>query len=663
MRKVPASVAVITVAHTDPETGDKVPMGIAVSSLNTVTLDPPTVSFNIKQPSQALNAIRDARGCFRVHFLAGSGASLEIIERFCNSNAYEERLKNLSIHIPQAEDSSAVTVSLAPQIQGNAVRAAAECILTHELTVGDHVILVAQIRSVETNNLEEPTIAYVNGAYRRLGSRGILGPHGNQQDPKQQDPAPTNIVKATGMEIEGTMNRDHELSIAYDWPGIPGETERHAYAERLRSYIKGMHRLRFINPRDIIRGLQPETRFIASAIGISLVPLVTECQSGTAHNYHQVVPEFHGRLPSAKMAKLIDRVKQLVKADRRFLEVNYVDLLRYLDVSVGGGCILPSDLLDPLRAEGLLPPFEPSASLLQQAAPDRNVLVLEQAENAIRNQLSEMTDRDILRLPMVDLMIRSNVPKEDAMHFRECHPRLKVEMCKTFFKGWKIDITGEVSPEEALVVMRRLVEYVGVDRIEVYQTHMREDTSNILRNIGVHPLIAGVNVHFILSKIRHLYSANTEDFSHLRLKVEEMLQPYFASDVTWGDLESRIQRFVQKFPLRATVWKNRDVLAAMGMSGNTTISTPLTETPKTINESNLLDMLMAKALKNHYGNGTDEENQAIATFLKDRYGFDVARKAAQGPTQEVLMRSSADDLEAARLQHQAETIPIRDLGT
>ena len=97
MRKVPASVAVITVAHYDPDIEENVPMGIAVSSLSTVTLDPPTVSFNIKQPSKALNAIRAANGRFRVHFLEGTDAGRNIIEHFCNGNhpeAYDQRLSD-----------------------------------------------------------------------------------------------------------------------------------------------------------------------------------------------------------------------------------------------------------------------------------------------------------------------------------------------------------------------------------------------------------------------------------------------------------------------------------------------------------------------------------------------------------------------------------------
>lgn len=186
MRMVPASVAVITVAHVDPETKESVPMGIAVSSLNTVTLDPPTVSFNIKQPSKTLSAIRDAHGSFRVHFLAGDQSGLQIIEHFCKGNhpdAYEERLKNLFINVPQAEDGPATTAPLAPQLQGSGVRAAFECNLTHELPVADHVILVAQIKSIETGDLRIPTMAYVDGSYRRLHNRkGLIKRHENEQN-------------------------------------------------------------------------------------------------------------------------------------------------------------------------------------------------------------------------------------------------------------------------------------------------------------------------------------------------------------------------------------------------------------------------------------------------------------------------------------------------
>lgn len=187
MRKVPASVVVVTVAHVDPDTNKSVPMGIAVSSFSTVTLDPPTVSFNIKQPSKTLTAIRDAGGSFRVHFLASRQEGLQIIEHFCKGNhpdAYEERLKNLQVRFPKPSDGPETSAPLAPQIIGGGVSAEFECALTHEFPVADHVILVAQIQRVKTRNVRAPTIAYVDGSYRKLGEEGLIQQRKSEQDPE-----------------------------------------------------------------------------------------------------------------------------------------------------------------------------------------------------------------------------------------------------------------------------------------------------------------------------------------------------------------------------------------------------------------------------------------------------------------------------------------------
>jgi hypothetical protein len=449
------------------------------------------------------------------------------------------------------------------------------------------------------------------------------------------------------------------LQTIYDGPVISGEQERHQYAERLKSYIGSIQGLRFINHKELIKSLQPETRLVSTSLGVNLVELVKVLQDGS-ESRQQVLPEFYMQLSSAKLEKLVDRMKQLVQADTRFLEVRYTDLLNYLDVHIGGTNILPSDLLNPLRADGLVGPFEPSKSMLEDNGQDRDIFVIEQVQHAIRDHLRSLSDKEILRSKLAPIMEQIGAPVTDLMHFREAHTRLKVETCSRYFKDWKIDIAGDATPEETLVVIRRIVEYLGVDRRIVYRAHMLERESEIVRNVGVHPLIAGVNVTFLISKIRYLYS--TVDFPLLKSKVEEMLQPYFASSVQWEDLEARIKQFVQKLPLRATTWKNRDILAAMGMSGRTIISTPLSKTKQTLDDSNLLNMLVAKALKNHYGNGTNEENHAIATFLKDRYGFDVISRSAVVSPEEALARSSADDVGAARIQYQEPLVPMQRPG-
>ncbi|XPS68481.1 hypothetical protein M3J09_000768 [Ascochyta lentis] len=650
MRKVPASVAVITVAHHDADSGKHVPMGIAVSSLNTVTLDPPTVSFNIKEPSQALNAIRAANGRFRVHFLEALGTGRKIIESFCKGNhpdAYAHRWKHLRMHVPQVDSRSPTTTPSAPRILGKSVRAAADCTLTQELTVGDHVILVAHVTSLKTKDGEAPTIAYVDGTYRSLHSAFVLRHHGELPGAQQ----PATQTKAQ----QPVLDRAHELSMAYDYPLLPGEQERREYADRLQTYLKD---LRVDNIRDFMKVLQPETRLIARSFGIDMEALFHFCQHGAATKRQQILPEFYGQLSSADMARVVQRATKMVKADARFLNLGYTHLLRLLDVQIGSNSLLPSDILNPLRAEGLVGPFQPSKATLSTSDRLRNIHHMEQAEHALREYLSTLPDREILRSPLPVKLERAGINIRELMHLQGTHTRLKVESCSKFYKDWKIDITGDVSPEEARVVVRRLIAYLGIDRPDVFHKHLSEHVSDMMRNVGVHPLVTGVNATFIIGKIRYLFSPDAP-LSSVKDKMENMLQPYFASNVTWDDLESRVKQFVQKLPLRATTWKNIDKLAAMGLSGSTTLSTPLSSTPQTLDSSNLLDTLMAKALKNHHGNGTDEENEAIAFFLQDRYGFDVAARGVAATPEEALARSSADDLEAARLQHQEVKVPIR----
>lgn len=644
MRRVPASVAVITVAHHDPETNKHVPMGIAVSSLSTVTLDPPTVSFNIKQPSQALNAIRAADGHLRVHFLAASKMGRKIVEGFCNGNhpaAYRQRTQDLQIHVPESK-------TMAPKIQGPGVSAAADCILTQEMTVGDHVILVAQVHSLENNDRGEPTVAYVDGTYRSLQSALVIGQHG--------DPQPQATMKPHA-DLRDSSAR--ELSLVHDFPLFPSEQDRCDHAERLKAYFKGFQ---IGNTKDFLRQLQPETKHVSKTLGIDLEALIHSCKEGPRKKLphkkgQQTLPEFHGQLSSAQLIKVVNRAKAFVKANAQFLKISYADLLRHLDVKVGHHSLLPSDILNSLREEGLVDPFQVN-TLLFQTNDRRDIFYMEQAEHALREHLRTLTDREILRSSLPVALEQAGVNTKETVHFLGSYTRLKTELCSNFYEGSHIDITGDVTPEEARVVVWRLVNYLNIHRRDRLKTNLREDVADMMLKVGVHPLVTGVDANLLISKVQYLDSSTEPDSAFVQ-KVEEMLQPYFASDVTWEDLQARINQFVHKFPMRAVAWKIPHMLAAMGLKGNTTITTPLSSTSQTLDKSDLVETLIAKALKTHYGHGTDEENEAIATFLKEQYNFDVVSKSVTVTPEQLLARSSADDLEAARLANEEVTVPLR----
>lgn len=85
MRRVPHPVAIIT-ASDNTTTGDGVFRGMTVSSFNTVTLYPePVVSFNVKRPSETLNALQSS-GRFLVHLLAPSPATAKLALDFSRGN-------------------------------------------------------------------------------------------------------------------------------------------------------------------------------------------------------------------------------------------------------------------------------------------------------------------------------------------------------------------------------------------------------------------------------------------------------------------------------------------------------------------------------------------------------------------------------------------------
>ncbi|KAJ5109124.1 hypothetical protein N7456_005799 [Penicillium angulare] len=86
MRRVPYPVAIIT--STDP-TGPQDTSsfrGMTVSSFNTVTLTPhPVISFNVRRPSETLNALLASRQ-FLVHLLAPGSATATLARDFSKGN-------------------------------------------------------------------------------------------------------------------------------------------------------------------------------------------------------------------------------------------------------------------------------------------------------------------------------------------------------------------------------------------------------------------------------------------------------------------------------------------------------------------------------------------------------------------------------------------------
>jgi flavin reductase (DIM6/NTAB) family NADH-FMN oxidoreductase RutF len=180
MREVSAPVTVITVAHEDPVSDEHVPLGTVVSSLNTVTLDPPHISFNIKTPSQTLEAIRAAEGNFRVHFLTATPQGGRTASAFSKKNdreSWSHRMDQGNITQPPT---SAHISARAPEISGKALFAAMACQVSQVIPVADHVVVVAKVKNLDTSGLTsypQGLLMYHNGNYTSSESAIVWVPN------------------------------------------------------------------------------------------------------------------------------------------------------------------------------------------------------------------------------------------------------------------------------------------------------------------------------------------------------------------------------------------------------------------------------------------------------------------------------------------------------
>ncbi|KAJ5606258.1 FMN-binding split barrel-related protein [Penicillium lagena] len=86
MRRVPYPVAIITATDPSGPPDTSAFRGMTVSSFNTVTLSPqPVISFNVRRPSETLNALLASRR-FLVHLLSPGPATATLARDFSKGN-------------------------------------------------------------------------------------------------------------------------------------------------------------------------------------------------------------------------------------------------------------------------------------------------------------------------------------------------------------------------------------------------------------------------------------------------------------------------------------------------------------------------------------------------------------------------------------------------
>ena len=635
MRHVPSSVAIITAAHRDPELKEHVPLGIAVSSFNTVTLDPPHISFNIKCPSKTLDAIRDAKGLFRVHLLSGTEISSRIVDNFSKGNtaeAYSSRKQSVPLFIPHSRDLAEATESVAPQIRGPSVVAALECELTQELPVADHIVVVAKVNTLVAKPELEGTLLYHEGTYKSADG-SVLNKH------------------LTFSAPEPRTNPD--LGAHWKYPLFPGAAERDDFVKFLKSYLHRNSQLLEKSPKKTKFELMKALGLPSGIFGVDLAPLIEQCrvEAGHAPSLNEttrtapLLADFYGRLGPREIATVVERTRKLVFANPMSLELHYKDLFSHVGLSTVSYGLLASDIVERLRSEGLVAPFESQASNANSSNAHLTIENLEDVEFKLRNFAKTKTYQELMNMTPTQLKEAIGVSDSAEEWITRVHVRLIVEAFPDIFNAAHIDIKGELTPEEVRVFVNRVIKYLSVENTQTMKRHMALPQIELLRRVGVHPLISNIDPDYLSSKLSFIIF-QSEGYSDIQQSIDAMLAPMFEKRIfTWPELESRVRTFIRNHTLYAVKWPREDILAAMGIDAWARIKTPLSDNKPHILNGHMLPTLLAKEMKTYYGHGTAEENAAIKAFLKSQYNYDVV--ASVGSPDPASTTSSADEMREA----------------
>jgi flavin reductase (DIM6/NTAB) family NADH-FMN oxidoreductase RutF len=173
MASFPSGVAIVTTV-----TADGTPRGLTTTAVCSVSAEPPTILVCVDLASRTLAALRATRR-FVVNFV-GEGRS-ELCLLFASK--VEDKFERVSWR-PTADG--------LPLLHADAL-AWAECETTHELEVGDHVVLVARVDAGAVQSELDPPLMY----YRR--SWGVWSP---VHEPAAEVPVVGEAIEVSGRDLK-----------------------------------------------------------------------------------------------------------------------------------------------------------------------------------------------------------------------------------------------------------------------------------------------------------------------------------------------------------------------------------------------------------------------------------------------------------------------------
>lgn len=159
-----------------------------MSSFNSLSLDPPVVTFHVATPSRTLDAVKEC-GRFNVHILAGDIGGAKVADWFTRGNLKEglwetEGLESVGLRMELGTESKKIPGP--PILHGKGVLYVLKCRLLAEehggvVMVRDHAIVLGEVEdilegSARTHAEERFGLVYADRRYRQLGNTVVKIP-------------------------------------------------------------------------------------------------------------------------------------------------------------------------------------------------------------------------------------------------------------------------------------------------------------------------------------------------------------------------------------------------------------------------------------------------------------------------------------------------------
>ncbi|KAF2001059.1 hypothetical protein P154DRAFT_522050 [Amniculicola lignicola CBS 123094] len=502
MRHVPYPVVLIMA----PGHSKSAPMnGMAVSSFNTVSMDPPTVSFNVREPSTTLAAIRANKGFFTLTILAGRSSSAQLLDKFTLGNSPKALEQRAAIEIVRYKDIGFETgVKFVKPILHDPTDVFASLTgrIDQEVKVGDHVIVVAKVDDVQRLREAGSTLAYVQGKYVAFSDKPLfehdtsVPPPPATAPPSSKLPTARPPVAAKNPEPKkeskigysplydrdpsdcGYFSRSHST---YDRPAPfhvikRGDETREMYetvsekdhrwliAESVQKYIHSNSVSLFaLNSSEAVSRIRADLNLPEGALGINISHLLYRMKHPEASEPPPYFNYYYGKLTPHVVRFIGERLRILMKDDPNTLKKDFRDVYSSLSVELVGTGLLTNDLMEILRQSDVIPAFQEQE--VDMARPSISFETLEQIAHKLIAHLRTLDPEKAVLMRSTQLLcetfqIQFDVPNELRLYVDEVRARLHFEAFPQFFEDSSINIASIAHTAVPNIIYRRIWDFV-----------------------------------------------------------------------------------------------------------------------------------------------------------------------------------------------------------